>query len=645
MEANTGTLLTAVTNQEVQALSSRVMDPGRVHPIVVVSDSNELDAEHIAHALRLRCDVYQVPAKRLIDVVPARWGALSMSGCTARVFPGRDLDWRTRPDLSRFFRAGANAEDVIAAARNVVPGLAARNQASRRAAADRALSREAPQHVVWLREVHGAHALAQRLLDQSRTNPCAVVTVPFGATEPTIDAEALLAVAPGEVEVFVLPTREMTFVLTDTLGREASVFGGAGRVYPPGVAWLHDRTLAPLHLVDTYTRSQAATDRMIADVIREVGRVRVASHHSRDHHQSHSTSAAPTRPRSPLQEYIPGAVVLARVAQVTAHAATVELYPQTTVDIEVADVTGNTLDRLDDLITPDEIVAVRIIERPEHDGQQWRLSMLDVDDDESPLPAPAVRDNGEAWIALEDNEVKPGLTLQETAAADEQPLPVTRAPVPSPGPAHVVKLQHEIKDLTTDRDHWRREAQEWQADAGMYYAQARARSQELQALRTRTRTKRVREQTEAREITFANPEEQFRWLVFQEWAQIIPAPEKKECRLPAYWIGPEFLDSVDALGVAHLGKVLKATVHVLLGVANDAHKLRTGASGGAAPVTINGASCMRAPVEDNTPSARRLHYWHGSAGRLELSRVGLHDDYRPGPAPTFTGDGGCSYSF
>lgn len=317
MEANTGTLLTAVTNQEVQALSSRVMDPGRVHPIVVVSDSNELDAEHIAHALRLRCDVYQVPAKRLIDVVPARWGALSMSGCTARVFPGRDLDWRTRPDLSRFFRAGANAEDVIAAARNVVPGLAARNQASRRAAADRALSREAPQHVVWLREVHGAHALAQRLLDQSRTNPCAVVTVPFGATEPTIDAEALLAVAPGEVEVFVLPTREMTFVLTDTLGREASVFGGAGRVYPPGVAWLHDRTLAPLHLVDTYTRSQAATDRMIADVIREVGRVRVASHHSRDHHQSHSTSAAPTRPRSPLQEYIPGAVVLARVAQVT----------------------------------------------------------------------------------------------------------------------------------------------------------------------------------------------------------------------------------------------------------------------------------------------------------------------------------------
>lgn len=43
----------------------------------------------------------------------------------------------------------------------------------------------------------------------------------------------------------------------------------------------------------------------------------------------------------------------------------------------------------------------------------------------------------------------------------------------------------------------------------------------------------------------------------------------------------------------------------------------------------NGAVCMRAPLQTNSPSARRLHYWKGPGESVELSRVVLHDDFSP----------------
>jgi hypothetical protein len=33
-------------------------------------------------------------------------------------------------------------------------------------------------------------------------------------------------------------------------------------------------------------------------------------------------------------------------------------------------------------------------------------------------------------------------------------------------------------------------------------------------------------------------------------------------------------------------------------------------------------------LQRNTPQARRLHFWRGRGGEIELSRVGLHDDFR-----------------
>ena len=62
----------------------------------------------------------------------------------------------------------------------------------------------------------------------------------------------------------------------------------------------------------------------------------------------------------------------------------------------------------------------------------------------------------------------------------------------------------------------------------------------------------------------------------------------------------------------------------------DTHPLRSGLGGDDPPVTRAGDwVCMRAPLQTSTPSARRLHYWHGRGGRIELSRIVTHDDYTP----------------
>jgi hypothetical protein len=43
----------------------------------------------------------------------------------------------------------------------------------------------------------------------------------------------------------------------------------------------------------------------------------------------------------------------------------------------------------------------------------------------------------------------------------------------------------------------------------------------------------------------------------------------------------------------------------------------------------DGARCFRAAIERGVASARRLHYWKAPNGQVELSRIVLHDDFKP----------------
>jgi hypothetical protein len=74
-------------------------------------------------------------------------------------------------------------------------------------------------------------------------------------------------------------------------------------------------------------------------------------------------------------------------------------------------------------------------------------------------------------------------------------------------------------------------------------------------------------------------------------------------------------------------------VEVLTGQAphlpgRDAHQLRTGDAGSRYVNRADGATCWRVALQQDTAAARRLHYWR-IRDRYELSRVVLHDNFRP----------------
>lgn len=119
------------------------------------------------------------------------------------------------------------------------------------------------------------------------------------------------------------------------------------------------------------------------------------------------------------------------------------------------------------------------------------------------------------------------------------------------------------------------------------------------------------------------------------WAARTTASDKHHHPVAEYIIGPRFADSLDALDDGQFAKAMRTVVDVVTGraasiPARDLHRLRTGFGGDDPYVErADGAKCWRAAIEQNAPSARRLHYWELPGGRIELSRVVLHDDVEP----------------
>ena len=117
------------------------------------------------------------------------------------------------------------------------------------------------------------------------------------------------------------------------------------------------------------------------------------------------------------------------------------------------------------------------------------------------------------------------------------------------------------------------------------------------------------------------------------WTRIYPS-EDDQRRYPFSEpvIGPAFLDSMQRTAGVSRERVLEVCAHVVSGRAAEInslelHQLRN-SEGGDAPQLVreDGATAWRVSLQIRTPSARRLHYWQRRDGRIELSKVGVHDD-------------------
>ena len=141
---------------------------------------------------------------------------------------------------------------------------------------------------------------------------------------------------------------------------------------------------------------------------------------------------------------------------------------------------------------------------------------------------------------------------------------------------------------------------------------------------------------EDRRGRWASDEDWIRHEVYLAWVERVHAQERSALALPSeYVVGERFAPSLEQLDDAQFDKAMKCVVDVLTDTAKDSparavHALRAGEKGAPARVRDgDGAKCMRAYVEHNVASARRLHYWVAPGGRIELERVVLHDDMEP----------------
>jgi hypothetical protein len=392
-------------------------------------------------------------------------------------------------------------------------------------------------------------------------------------------------------------------------------------------------------------------------------------------------------PADAMRDYAAGDLVLGQVEQVEPASATIFLHPLVAVTVTREQVTSNPLDDLRSLMSPGEVLTAHVL----HPGPDWQLSLLDVDDDEVPVAAVSLFMGGPPWLEpppdprelydepvalsppaiVEPPHMVPAPEPTSDASAEPVDSDPTSPPKPSPflldpgrrrerpytsppkpaetqAPSATVQqmslridaLRADVVRLESERDQALARAATQELDlrltqADLRDAEARRErlDRELTAARSRLRLARNRTNAEPARPRFADRERGFRFLVEAAWATRIPPSEQPDCPLPDYDLGPAFLDSVDALDGMPVEKVADVVMEVLTGKAQrspgrDLHRLRESATGGSPYVVRqDGALAWRVNLQTNTASARRLHYWELPGGRIELAKVGLHDDF------------------
>lgn len=271
----------------------------------------------------------------------------------------------------------------------------------------------------------------------------------------------------------------------------------------------------------------------------------------------------------------------------------------------------------------------------------------------APPSVPAADPGGDAFAALdavrsrlehlsaENDRLSRELENLLMEAAEEQ----TGVPLPSPalGGAEVERLRSRVALMTRERADMVGDHRRAMADADDLAAENARLIHTVERLRDEIRTERARA-ARARQMSrdlddvtdtgplFNNPEDQFRHEVYLEWANRIPAGSKAETPLAAYGFADGFLTAVEELQGVDRSKIIAVAVEVLTGLADtlpgrDMHRLRGGLPGTSSYVEDPDlGTAWRVALQVKTASARRMHFWRGTDGKIVFATVGLHDD-------------------
>ncbi|MEU0266550.1 hypothetical protein [Nocardioides sp. NPDC006303] len=324
-----------------------------------------------------------------------------------------------------------------------------------------------------------AEALAALLNGDSRTRPTVVVTVASGHTEPYADVERIAAEIGDLADLYLVTTGGHTWAFSNKMTPGTQVYGGAGRVYPVGLAWNIDLLQAPLRFAWSKSEGRKLTGQLIDDALdmaaaaglfdsartastreRRAGTVRsIMSERALVDLVGGDMASVPpqlaqagvpiervlapgmhvdgvlekksrwldireSRPTAEeaLKTYAAGDVVPAEVRSVLAGSADLRLHPDVTVELFRSDVTGDPDDDLSALLTPGEVVLARVVAT----GPKWRLSLREVREHDTAREALALYAGGPPWL---DPDAPPPAVVEHV---DPEPAPAEVAPVVEP---------------------------------------------------------------------------------------------------------------------------------------------------------------------------------------------------------------------
>ncbi|MCQ1945510.1 MULTISPECIES: hypothetical protein [unclassified Arthrobacter] len=292
-------------------------------------------------------------------------------------------------------------------------------------------------------------------------------------------------------------------------------------------------------------------------------------------------------------------------------------------------------------------------EGEEHAPTQDNAPAAADDGETPPSSAPPAAAHTDVTSALELirttlhdlDETNRRLEAEATALRHTASNQKSAGPVPSPGPggAALDQAQRQVALLTRERIELVGDLTRALGDADTLAAENTALAHENERLRESVRTEQTRAARArqlSREISagadtgplFADPAEQFRHDVYLEWATRIPAASKAETPLAEYGFTEKFLQTVDRIQGVDRSKIVAVVVEVLTGIADtsagrDMHRLRGGPKAGTGFIEdAEYGTAWRVALQVATASARRLHFWRGTDGKVMFATVGVHDD-------------------
>ena len=296
--------------------------------------------------------------------------------------------------------------------------------------------------------VKQAQELLSDLTSTSRNIPICLVSTIFNSESTNFDLDDLSLEIGNVAKIVVIKTGEATADLSRNLSPGLGVFGGAARVYPPGFK-VNTTQYLPLIYPDGGGGKRLAEQvwahadisslkksqlRDSEDVQATVKQVIPSNSQSRVFVEIDGGELATIReelsfPNTPLEwvfrpgdrvfgshnsnlkvftpnlrfltsqdllnDYTIGQIIPVYVSEVDRMVAKCLLYPGIQIDIHIAEISGNSLDKISDFLDAGEVVGMRLYSKPD---SSLGLRMDDIDDHEVCVAAVPVFEAGAPWI-------------------------------------------------------------------------------------------------------------------------------------------------------------------------------------------------------------------------------------------------------